>query len=319
MQNISVVIPNYNGQKLLAKHLPDVKSTLKKGDQVVIVDDASTDNSVAWLKKQQASFENSQIELTIVELKKNLRFAGAVNHGVTKAHHEYVWLLNNDVSPLSSNIRARLLQWFSNKKLFAVGCAEVHDRHKQTPLFGRGTGSFQRGLLTHWYDPRQKDHRTLWTTGGSMFFNQAKFWEIGGFDTLFYPAYEEDRDLSYRALKKGWQLIFDYESLVLHQHETTNRSVFGQRQMEINSWKNQYLLVWKNISDHQLWLEHLFWLPYHLTVSAVRSQGASWFGFWKAIRQLPQLWDSRHQARQHWKKSDQEILSALSFAKTKAE
>lgn len=312
---ISVVIPTYNGQALLAKHLPDVADALQPGDEIVVVDDASQDETLFWLEKQREHYQQQNIDLRILALMDNHRFAAAVNSGVAAATHRYVFLLNNDVSPLSKNLKENLLTWFKNDEdLFAVGCAEVRQK-SSNKIYGRGTGTFARGLFVHWYDPDQDRHDTLWTAGGSMMVDKEKFTKLGGFDTLFYPAYEEDRDLSYQALKHGYKIIFDYQTKVHHQHESTNESVFGSRQMEINSWKNQWLLSWKNISNTSFWLQHLMWLPYHLTISAVRTKGASILGLVKAVRQLPQLWQSRQKASRLWNKTDQEILNQFSFAR----
>lgn len=305
---LSVVIPTFSAQHLLEKHLPNVRKVLDAGDQVIIVDDASQDSTVQWVLEQQLRWEKSGIELTLVEHATNQRFAAAVNSGVKAARHGLVLLLNNDVSPHSSGFKGQLVQHFTDPKLFAVGCAEITSLETQTQVSGRGTGNFERGLLQHWYNPDQSDSSTLWTSGGSMIFDRAKFEELGGMDTLFYPAYEEDRDLSYRALKHGWRILFDPQAVVLHQHETTNTSVFGQKNIAINSWKNQYLFVWKNITDPLLLAQHLFWLPYYLTLGAFRSGGASFWGFFRALHQLPAALKTRQRVRSLWSFSDADVL-----------
>lgn len=305
---ISVVIPTYNGRGLLAKHLPDVEKILQPGDEIIIVDDASSDDTIAWLEKQTAHFDTLQIDLRWVHLETNQRFARAVNAGVSLAAHPYILLLNNDVSPLSPDLREQLLAWFTQPDFFAVGCAEVRENQPEAPLFGRGTGDFQRGFLTHWYDPEQYTHATLWTAGGSMLFDRVKFETLGGFDPLFAPAYEEDRDLSYRALKHGWHLAFEYRARVWHQHETTNQSVFGKRPMEIISWKNQFIMVWKNVTDPLLVLQHWLWLPYHLTITNWRTRGTLGRGFWRALRQLPAILAARRALTPLWQHTDRQVL-----------
>ena len=313
-QPISVVIPTFNGLHLLQKHLPQVAKILRPGDEIVVVDDASNDETVPWLRQQKKSYAEKKLQLTIVAKKKNQRFAAAVNAGVAASKHNNVLLLNNDVTPLSPDLCSKLLAWFTNSLIFSVGCGEVREKTVNAQLFGRGTGAWQRGFLTHYYDPRQKNHATLWTTGGSMMFDKEKFMQLGGFDKLFYPAYEEDRDLSYRALKRGWDIVFDYETRVWHQHETTNQSVFGKTEMAINSWKNQFLIVWKNVDLLHLW-EHLLWLPFHLIITNSRTQGALGKGFWRALKNLPQVASKRHREQRFWKRTDREVLDrAMTFA-----
>jgi GT2 family glycosyltransferase len=309
----SVVIPTYNGRPLLAKHLPAAAAILDEGDEIIVVDDASVDDTASWVKAQQPIYKEKGIHLRLCQHSKNQRFAQAVNTGVAAARHRWAFILNNDVTPLTKQLKEIVQASFNdNHDLFAVGCAEVGSLDPQATVHGRGTGGWRRGLLVHWYDADQSKHETLWTSGGSMIVDVAKFRELGGMDTLFYPAYEEDRDLSYRALKRGWQLWFAPTARVLHQHETTNQTVFGQRQMAIMSWKNQFLLVWKDIHDWPLWLSHWLWLPYHLIISNYRSHGAAGLGWWAACHQMAAARIARQQARQLARRSDRAVLATWS-------
>jgi len=85
----SIIIPNWNGKKLLEKNLPLVLSS--GADEVIIVDNGSTDDSLQFLK----SFKGRRLK--IIENKKNKGFTRAVNQGVITARSEIVILLNNDV------------------------------------------------------------------------------------------------------------------------------------------------------------------------------------------------------------------------------
>ena len=85
-QKISVVIPNYNGLKLLKENLSKVISATKKYDpesEFIMVDDASTDRSVTYVKKQFP-------EIKIIKLKFNRGFASAVNMGLKYVKCEYI-------------------------------------------------------------------------------------------------------------------------------------------------------------------------------------------------------------------------------------
>ncbi len=301
---ISVVIPTYNGLPLLKKHLPQVMDILQKGDEIIIVDDAGNDQTPEWCK----TVSTPKISVQCIRHTTNKRFAAAVNSGVRAAKNEFVFLLNNDVSPLVKSSVDYLLQWFSDPHMFAVGCAEITEKKENSQVFGRGTGDWRRGLAVHWYDPNQSLTNTLWTSGGSMFFDRQKFLSLGGFDTLYAPAYEEDRDLSYRALKHGFEIAFDPRVMVLHQHESTNTSVLGKRKMDDTSWKNQYLFVWKNISDPFMLASHILWLPYHLTVSGYRSSWSSIRGFFLALKQFPEAMRQRKTVSKLWKRQDREVF-----------
>ena len=127
-------------------------------------------------------------------------------------------------------------------------------------------------------------------------------------DILFRPAYEEDRDLSYRALKHGWQVLFEPKSVVQHHHETTNVRIFGKPMMKTASFKNQFLFVWKNITDTRYLFSHLFWLPYHLLWTNLKTRGLLGIGFLWAFGQLPELLRQRRKVRGLFVKPDKELI-----------
>lgn len=299
--SISIVIPTHNGHHLLAANLPQVLAS-SQSSEIIIVDDASTDDTVSWLKSTYP-----QIKLIINQ--RNLRFAKAVNRGVAQAHGEIVVLLNNDVRP-QTNFLEPLMAPFADPQVFAVGCQEINQEHARSILGGRGVGKFSRGLLVHARAKDQTSHTTLWVTAGSGAFRKKLWDKFGGLDPLYRPAYAEDQDLSYTALKSGYKVMFAPGSQVHHIHETTNIKAFGTWGMTIIGFKNQFLFVWKNISSLPLLLQHLLWLPYHLTLTNIRSRGLLVIGFLFALAQLPQALLSRQRISKFWVTSDETILAA---------
>src|SRR5258708_2615279 len=112
MPQVSAVIPNYNGRQLMARHLPTVLRCLRDADQLVVVDDASTDDSVQWLINQYklvsvdankvteiltGRYHSAQKNIDVVVVKNlhNVRFGAAANRGVQKASGELILLLNS--------------------------------------------------------------------------------------------------------------------------------------------------------------------------------------------------------------------------------
>src|SRR3990172_2007442 len=92
--NVTCVIPNYNGEHLLAKNLPRLlvasKNKRNKIRQIVVVDDASTDGSLKLLREEFP-------DVVVVKNKVNRGFSATVNAGVKVAKEEIILLLNNDV------------------------------------------------------------------------------------------------------------------------------------------------------------------------------------------------------------------------------
>lgn len=281
---VSLVITNWNGKRLLEKNLPVViracRQWSKTGWEIIVVDDASIDKSVVFLKK-----DYSQIRVVVHPQRQF--FAAVCNSGVQAARGKIIILLNNDVSP-KPNFLKPLLANFSDPEVFAVGCKERTVKARKTIWSGRGVMEFKRGLMVHRRAEDQNQKTTDWVTGGSGAYDRKKWLEIGGMDPLFRPAYEEDRDICYRAKKQGWKVLFEPKSKVDHHHETTNIRAFGVRKIKIFSFKNQFLFIWKN-GNLRMILSHFFWLPYHLIITNWRTDGLLLIGFLLALSQLPEL------------------------------
>ena len=116
---ISVVIPNYQKTPLI-KHLPAVIKACPNCE-IIIVDDASPDNTVSYLKKHFP-----KIKLVINQT--NQRFAVSCNNGIKAAKGEIIILLNSDVAP-KKNFLKPLIKHFKDKQVFAVGCLEIERKN----------------------------------------------------------------------------------------------------------------------------------------------------------------------------------------------
>ena len=279
-KKISVIIPNYNGRQLLSKNLPNV-IRICKNCEIIVVDDASNDNSVDFISK---NFK----KIKIIRLDKNRGFAWAVNTAVKAAAGDLIVLLNSDLAPKESFLKASL-HYFKDPTIFAVGFADLSHEEGKVVIRGRGGASFKKGLLVHYKLPSVLGE-TLWVSGGSGIFDKKKFLDLSGFDKVFAPFYWEDIDLSFRAWQAGYRCVFESKSKVDHFHEEgaikKSKSSFFIKTV---SYKNQFLFVWKNISD-PLWLiQHLLWLPYHFAKALLTLDVVFFVGFLWAISYLPRL------------------------------
>ena len=279
MKPVSIVIPNYKKEPLI-KHLPAVIKACPKDSEILVVDDCSPDDVVPYLKKHFP-------KVRVIKNKVNQRFAKNCNIGIKAAKNNLIALINNDVAPKKSFLKT-LIPHFKDKKVFAVGCLEIQTVNNKREISGKNQCQFKRGFLVHSASKisnLQKPTKNCWASGGSMMLDRDKFLEIGGFDTLYKPAYWEDIDLSYQAREKhGWKILFEPRSQVYHNHETTNISVFGQRRLETMAMRNQIIFAWKNIRGVKL-LQHFLWLPYHLTLTTFRTKGVFLTALLQAIYQ----------------------------------
>lgn len=279
-QKLSVIIPNYNGEDLLAKNLPQVLKNCP-ASEIIVVDDASSDSSQALVKRK---FKNVRLLVN----NKNLGFPVTVNRGVANAKGDLILLLNSDVSP-RKNFCEPALSHFKNKKVFAVGLLDYSHEDGRIVRRGRGGATFKKGFLNHFAYP-VKNGETLWVSGGSGIFVKKLFLELGGFDPIYSPFYWEDIDLSFRARLKGYICIFEPKSMVDHYHDQgaikKTKKPFAVR---VVSYRNQFIFVWKNIQDPVYLLQHLLYLPYHFIKALVSGDPAFAIGFIRALAKTPQM------------------------------
>jgi len=312
---ISVVIPNYNGEKLLPKNIPRVVSVLNEFChqhsaviQLVICDDASTDNSVTYLKELKKLGRDGKVSYTIGIRERNGGFSANVNYGVGLATGDILILLNTDVIPERGFLEP-LLRHFEDDSVFAVGCMDKSvEENGEIVLRGRGVGSWKRGFLQH--DKGNLDmNNTLWVSGGSGAFSRNIWNKIGGLTELMNPFYWEDIDISYRAQKFGYKIRFEKESIVRHEHEVGSiKQNTKPYKVRVISYRNQFYFVWLNISDWSLMLSHVFWLPFHIFSAAKRKDLAFLKGFSLAMLNVTFVLRQRVLNLRRFKISDKIIL-----------
>jgi len=311
--NISLIIPNYNGEKLLRKNLPSVLEAVreyKEGKvEIIIPDDPSTDKSAKIINDFiQFVREKNIIVRTISNKNRNeAGFSKNIHRGVSLATGDILILINSDVRP-HKDFLTPLLSHFVDPKTFAVACMDESRENGHTVLRGRGIGRFEKGLFMHGEGKLDKTN-TLWASGGSSAFRKSIWDKLKGLDILYNPFYWEDIDLSYRALKSGYNIVFEPKSVVIHEHETgAIKNKFKPVQIQKIAYRNQFIFIWKNITDPIFLVSHLFWLPYHLINAARRKDKAFFAGFYFALTRFGQVRHARSNAKKLFIKTDAEVL-----------
>lgn len=303
---ISIVIPNFNGAKLLEKNIPFVLKAANQvqDTEVIVVDDASTDNS----KEVLSQFK----EIHLLENSKNKGFARSINKGVGYSKGDIVILLNSDVQPDEKFLKP-LIKHFFDRNVFAVGCLDKSVESGKTIERGRGIGKWDKGFLVHSAGNLNKE-TTLWASGGSSAFRKTYFEKLGGFSELFYPFYYEDIDLSYRAWKVGWVVKFERGSAVVHEHEAgAIMENYSKSYIKTIAYKNQFVFIWKNITDLQYGLSHILWLPYHVLMAAFRLDLAFFVGFLRALALLPLILRIKKKNSRLFVRSDKKVIGSVEY------
>jgi GT2 family glycosyltransferase/glycosyltransferase involved in cell wall biosynthesis len=275
MQRCSIVILNWNGRDLLYEGLPSVLIAARKcpfDTEVLVVDNGSTDGSVDFLRSDYPGIKR-------VTLDRNHGYGEGNNIGVQHSTGEVVVLLNNDMIVDEDFMEPLIRPLLEQDDLFAVG-SQIYfqDQTRRREETGKTLAFWDKGMVVYTHqsvtplDRKREYLPILWASGGAAAFERKKFLELGGFRSIYSPAYVEDVDLSYRALKRGWKVLFAAESIVHHKHRATSSKRFEHRELEVLVKRNQLLFLWSNVSSREMMLEHLLFFPFWLAVSVLRDK-----------------------------------------------
>lgn len=306
---ISIVIPNFNGGKLLEKNLPKLFDLLKKSKlkhEVIVVDDASTDGSVELL-----SILSRGGLVKVITKTKNTGFATTVDEGIRAAKGEIVFTLKTDALPESAEYFQLILGHFGLKKnlSFAVSAALKTIENGKEEIRGSGEIYFEKGFFLH--RRGKPELRSAWPDGGASAFRRDLYLKLGGFDPLYNPFYWEDVDLGYRAWKAGYRIDFEPRARLRHDFESgAIAKHYTKEQVEIISQRNQFIFVWKN-GDWKHLLSYCFWEPYHVAIAFKNRNWQFFEAYWQAVSQFPRILVARWRQKSISQLSDDTVLQKL--------
>ena len=308
--NASIVIPNWNGKDLLQKFLPSVVAACGPVDEIIIVDNASTDGSAEYVRQRFP-------QVRVLQMEHNLGFGGGSNAGIRAARHPVVALLNNDMR-VTPSFLPTLLAGFTDADVFAVS-AQIFfsDPARRREETGLTSGWFAKGFfrVRHEVDERiQGPYPAFYAGGGSTAYDREKFLELGGFDSLFEPFYLEDTDLSYNAWRRGWKVLYQPQGHVFHEHRGTIGRHFPREAIQSFLQTNYVLMVWKNLHRTRWMLSHLFYLYGHMLANCLgwQTETRTTAGaFLLALKRLPQALRARRAALLRSIISDRQVFERV--------
>ncbi len=218
MIRTAVVILNFNGKEYLRQFLPGVIQ-YSPGAQIVVADNASTDNSVKFITDSFPS-------VGLIQLDRNYGFAGGYNRAIVEVDVDLLILLNSDVEvtpgwlePLSSA--------FADKELAAAQPKLRSFTHRDTFDYAGAAGGFIdilgypycRGRL---FSTLEKDEGqydgvidVFWASGACLVIRKEVFQRVGGFDERFF-AHMEEIDLCWRIHLMGLNVKCIPQSVIYH-------------------------------------------------------------------------------------------------------
>lgn len=259
MPEAAIVILNWNGVDFLKEFLPSVVE-YSEGTKIIVIDNASSDTSVAFLATAYPFIE------TIV-LDKNYGFAEGYNRGLAQIKASYYILLNSDVAVTENWWQSLIAVLQSDDKIAAVQPKILSFHDKESFEYAGACGGyldkygypFCRGRIL---DTLEKDRgqynnlqQVFWTSGAAMAVKADIFHKLGGFDADFF-AHMEEIDLCWRMQRANYTLYCEPNSVVYHVGGGTlpNESPF---KLYLN-FRNNLCMLYKNLPNNELFRVFFF-------------------------------------------------------------
>lgn len=223
---ISVVIVNWNTAKLtldLLESLSDELDFLK--DEIIIVDNASSDDSVEQIRQKYP-------QVRIIQNESNLGFAKATNIGLANAQGDFIANVNSDIKVLPGCFK-NLLDFMEQNPDAGICAPKVYNPDMSYQFTCRKNSSTWDGIVEliglhsvlyrirmfsgeyEYLDKISSPFRAQILGGCFWFMRKKMVEEIGGLDEAFY-FYGEDRDYCIRCKKAGWKLYYLPSAHIIH-------------------------------------------------------------------------------------------------------
>ncbi len=247
--SVAIVILNWNGKHFLEKFLPSVLASQYENLSVIVADNASTDDSLSFLRKNYP-----QIRLLLSDT--NEGFSKGYNSALKRAEADYYILLNSDVEVSEGWIAPVISLMESDKKISACQPKILSfDKKDQFEYAGAAGGwidslgyPFTRGRI---FETCEKDtgqyndtRQIFWATGACLFVRGSVFHEMNGFDEYFF-AHQEEIDLCWRMQRAGYTIYAVPSSKVYHVGGGT--LPMGDRKKVFLNFRNNLVMMTKNL------------------------------------------------------------------------
>lgn len=287
----TVIIPNLNGAGWLRDSIESIWAQTEQDFELIVVDNASTDESLAIARSYQG-----RPCYRLIENERNTGFSHAVNQGIRAAQGEYVALFNNDAFAEPEWLEQLIAAAGADPRIFAVSSLML--RHFERTL-ADDAGDYVTllgfackrgdGLKASRYT---KPCRVFSACGGAALYRKRILDEIGLFDEDFF-AYYEDVDISWRANSLGYKNVYCPTARCSHICGATTGAVRYNPFKSVQSGRNSILLPYKNMPLLMLLLNLPFLaLGYLLKAVMFRLRGfgpAYGQGFKEALKVIGKL------------------------------
>ncbi|KQZ87139.1 hypothetical protein ASD64_06755 [Mesorhizobium sp. Root157] len=196
----SIVFVTYNSAEVIG----DAIRSIPPGNEVIVADNASVDNSVEVCRALGA---------TVLEMPRNLGFGTACNRGAAVATAENILFLNPDAKLESGALEAMTEALARHPRSVAFNPRILNEDGSQ--FLRRRTILLPRPYLIRPQLPTG-DEKIITASGSALLVRKHIFFELGGFDENIFLYYEDD-DLCARIIKSGHEMHYIHNAVVYHK------------------------------------------------------------------------------------------------------
>ncbi|MDF1514227.1 MAG: glycosyltransferase family 2 protein [Anaerolineae bacterium] len=288
---LSVIIVSWNVETLLKQALTSVYRSWgdEPGLEVIVVDNASVDQSVAMVRRE--------FPYTIlIANARNTGYPAGCNKGIGQASGEYLLILNPDTEAINRSLHTVIEYMDTHPDVGIAGPLLKYPdgthqssrrRFPNLPILFLESTWFQclapRKLLNKFFMNDQPDNSVQevdWITGAAMFARREVIEEVGPFDEGYF-MYSEEVDWCQRIRKKGWRVIFIPEAIIVHHEGKSSEQVAEKRHIYFQTSKIRYTRMYHG--------NFAAWLLYHWLrmqyVLQILVEGIKWiFGHKRQLR-----------------------------------
>ncbi|OQY15587.1 MAG: hypothetical protein B6I32_06650 [Desulfobacterium sp. 4572_20] len=220
--DLSIIIVNYNTADMLVRCLHSIRSQSFNNPEVIVVDNASQDNSLEVIKGFSAWIK-------VIANKRNLGFAKANNQALKISNGKYIYFLNPDTELKEGTFNAIIEFMKSNPEVGIAGTRIVNP-----------DGSYQPSIERHYPGERHSKGELsglkgdiAWVLGASMIARRIVLRDVGGFDERFF-IYGDDLDICLSVRKAGWSIGYIPNAVVVHWGGASE-----QNTLPVELWKKK--------------------------------------------------------------------------------
>ena len=248
--SVSIIVPVYNQWDYTYLCLKSIsENTEGISYEVIIADDNSSDETV--------NIEKYVKNVKIIRNKNNLGFLRNCNNAAKQALGKYILFLNNDTEVQKDWLKNLLQLMESDDKIGIAGPKFIYPDGillEAGCIMWKDGESWQYGMFDNPNRPEYNySRKTDFISGACIIIKKELFYEIGGFDERYAPAYYEDADLAFEARKRGYKVVYLPSSVVIHYENITYKK-YKPANGQVN--KEKFIQKWKQILENEHY-EHM--------------------------------------------------------------